>query len=86
MAMKVGAVLAFSSTNIFVYQLDAGDGRKRAIAVGIVSDALRMQDACISYKVVQERMFLMTTETKRPLSLEQASAYLVGPAKGLRPA
>ena len=66
----------FIDTNILIYQLDAGGGRKQAIAGGIVSNALLMQDACIGYQVVPEGMNVMTTKAKRPLSLEQASAYL----------
>ena len=44
----------FIDTNVFVYHLDATDPRKHAVAGEIVREALRTQDACISYQVMQE--------------------------------
>ena len=48
------AASSFIDTNVFVYQLDNSDPRKQAIANELVRDALRTQDACISFQVVQE--------------------------------
>ena len=66
----------FIDTNIFVYHLDATDARKHGIAEAIVSEALRTQDACISYQVVQEFLNVVSTKARVPLSAEQAQAYL----------
>lgn len=66
----------FLDTNIFIYQLDGTDVRKQAIADGLVRDALRTQDGCISYQVVQECLNVLTTKARIALSSQQAHAYL----------
>lgn len=66
----------FIDTNVFVYHLDASDPRKHALAGDIVRQALRTQDACISYQVVQECLNVVTSKARVPLTPEQAQAYL----------
>lgn len=70
------AASSFIDTNVFVYQLDNGDPRKQAIANELVRDALRTQDACISFQVVQECLNVITTKAHVPLSGQDAQAYL----------
>lgn len=67
---------SFLDTNIFVYHLDAADARKHAIAATIVRDALRGQDSCTSYQVVQECLNVVSAKARVPLAPEQAQAYL----------
>ena len=45
---------AFVDSNVIVYMLDTDDPRKRRIAASLVERAVRQQDACISFQVVQE--------------------------------
>jgi predicted nucleic acid-binding protein len=66
----------FIDTNVFVYHLDAADPRKHAVAGDIVREALRTQDGCISYQVVQECLNVVTSKARVPLTPEQAQAYL----------
>jgi predicted nucleic acid-binding protein len=70
------AASTFLDTNIFVYQLDAADPRKQAVAQGLVRDALLTQDACISFQVVQECLNVITTKARVPLSAADAQSYL----------
>jgi predicted nucleic acid-binding protein len=66
----------FIDTNVFVYHLDPADAHKHAIADRIVRDALRSQDACISYQVAQEFLNVVTSKARVPLSAHEAQAYL----------
>lgn len=66
----------FIDTNVFVYHLDASDPRKHAVAGEIVREALRTQDACISYQVMQECLNVVTGKARVPLAPEQALVYL----------
>jgi len=66
----------FIDTNVFIYHLDAQDARKHAVADDIVREALRTQDACISYQVAQECLNVVTTKARVALTAEQARAYL----------
>jgi len=66
----------FIDTNVFIYHLDATDPRKHTVAGDIVREALRTQDACISYQVVQECLNVVTSKARLPLTPEQAQAYL----------
>ncbi len=70
------AARTFLDTNIFIYQLDGHDPRKQAIADGLVREALRAADGCISYQVVQECLNVITTKARVALSNAQAQAYL----------
>jgi len=66
----------FIDTNVFIYQLDATDPRKHAIANQIVREALRTHDACISTQVAQECLNVVCSKARVPLTPEQAQAYL----------
>ena len=66
----------FLDTNIFIYQLDGADPRKQSIADGLVRDALRTHDGCISYQVVQECLNVISSKARVPLSSQQAQTYL----------
>lgn len=70
------AARTFFDTNIFIYQLDVGDARKQAVADGLVREALRTQDGCISYQVAQECLNVMTNKARVALSAAEAQAYL----------
>ncbi len=66
------SVDAFIDTNVLIYQLDAADPRKHAIAERIVRDAVADETGCISFQVVQE--CLNTVLRKAELKLDPASA------------
>ncbi len=62
----------FLDANVFIYQLDGSDPRKQAVAQGLVRQALLAQDACISFRVVQERLNVITTKARVRLSATEA--------------
>ena len=66
------SVDAFIDTNVMIYQLDAADPRKHAIAERVVHDAVADESGCISFQVVQE--CLNTVLRKAELRLDPASA------------
>ena len=66
----------FIDTNVLVYQIDARDPRKQAIAEHIVRQALLTGDGCISFQVVQEWLNTVTRKAAIPLGLPQAQASL----------
>lgn len=66
----------FIDTNVFIYQLDASDGRKQALAERLVREALAAGDACISFQVVQECLNTLLRKARVVLQAEQARMYL----------
>lgn len=66
----------FIDTNVLVYQVDARDRQKQAIAERIVRQALLTGDGCISFQVVQEWLNTVTRKAAIPLGLPQAQAFL----------
>ncbi len=66
----------FIDTNVFVHQLDGTDPRKQAVAEDIVRSALRDEDACISYQVLQECLNVIGTKARLAVTVEQSHAYL----------
>lgn len=66
----------FIDTNVFVYHLDGADPRKQAIAEDIVRSALRDEEACISYQVVQECLNVIGAKARLAFTVEQSHAYL----------
>lgn len=66
---------SFVDTNVFIYQLEALDPHKSAIAERIISDALT-GNACISFQVVQECLNTMLRRAEIPLSIDETRAYL----------
>lgn len=66
----------FIDTNVFIYQLDASDARKHAIADTLVRESLRTGGGCISTQVAQECLNVITSKARVPLDPTQAQAYL----------
>lgn len=64
----------FVDTNIFIYQLEALDARKKQIADGIVDDAL--SNGCISFQVIQECLNTVVRKAEIPLDANDAQRYL----------
>lgn len=67
---------SFVDTNVFIYQLEALDPRKSAIAERIIGDALVTGNACISFQVVQECLNTMLRKAEIPLNTDETRAYL----------
>ncbi|NWG73195.1 MAG: PIN domain-containing protein [Rubrivivax sp.] len=67
---------AFIDTNVFVYHLDGADPRKQVIAEDIVRSALRDENACISYQVVQECLNVIGSKARMALTVEECHAYI----------
>lgn len=66
----------FLDTNILVYTFDQSAPEKRAVAMGLVEEALGGGDGCISYQVVQEFLNLATRKFATPMPAEVALQYL----------
>lgn len=66
----------FIDTNLFIYQLEAQDKRKSAIAERIIRHGIEASTACISFQVVQECLNTMLREAEIPLTVEQTRNYL----------
>jgi predicted nucleic acid-binding protein len=66
----------FIDTNLFIYQLEAADERKRAIADKIIREGIETGNACISYQVVQECLNTVRRKAEVPLDNASAGAYL----------
>lgn len=67
----------FIDTNIFIYQLEAGDARKAAIAGRIIRDGIATGSGCISFQVIQETLNTVLRKAEIPLDNESARRYLV---------
>jgi predicted nucleic acid-binding protein len=70
------SVERFIDTNLFIYQLEAADERKRSIASGIIREGIETGNACISYQVVQECLNTVLRKAEVPLDNAGARAYL----------
>lgn len=66
----------FIDTNIFIYQLEALDDRKYAIAERIIRDGVSTGNACISFQVVQECLNTVLRKAEIPLDTDQTRIYL----------
>jgi predicted nucleic acid-binding protein len=66
----------FLDTNVFIYQLDAGDARKHKVAERLVREALENDRACISFQVVQECLNTVLRKAEVALDAQGARAYL----------
>ncbi len=67
---------SFIDTNVFIYQLEALDERKAAIADRIIRDGIASGGACISFQVVQETLNTVLRKAEIPLDGEGARNYL----------
>ena len=70
------SVERFLDTNIFIYQLEARDERKYAIAERIVRAGVETGNACISFQVVQECLNTVLRKAEVPLDTDGARLYL----------
>jgi len=70
------SVESFLDTNLFIYQLEARDERKRAIADDLIRQGVATGKSCISYQVVQECLNIMLRKAEVPLSVGDARIYL----------
>ena len=66
----------FIDTNVFIYQLEALDERKAAIADKIIRDGIASGNACISFQVIQETLNTVIRKAEVPLDRESAGSYL----------
>ncbi len=67
---------SFLDTNLFIYQLEASDARKFAIADAIIREGVATGSACISYQIVQECLNTVLRKAEVPLDVSGARAYL----------
>lgn len=70
------SVDSFLDTNLFIYQLEARDDRKSAIADALIREGVATGNACISYQVVQECLNVIVRKAEVPLDVSGARAYL----------
>lgn len=66
----------FLDSNVFIYLFDTTDERKRAIARRLVASAIETDSACISFQVVQETLRVVTGKLPKPLTPDDAQAFL----------
>jgi predicted nucleic acid-binding protein len=66
----------FIDTNLFIYQLEASDERKSAIADRIIRKGIETRNACVSFQVVQECLNTVLRKAEIPLSTDEAKSYL----------
>ena len=66
----------FLDTNLFIYQLDTNDKRKSDIANKLIRSAVKDNNACISFQVVQECLNTMLRKAEICLSTSQSEIYL----------
>ncbi len=70
------SVECFIDTNLFIYQLEALDARKSAVADRIIIKGLSTQNACISVQVVSECLNTIVRKAEQPLNISDAKRYL----------
>mgnify|MGYP005849357887 CR=1 FL=1 len=70
------SVECFLDTNLFIYQLEAADERKSAIASDLIRDGIASGNACISFQVVQECLNTIRRKAEVPLDVEGTRRYL----------
>lgn len=70
------SVESFLDTNLFIYQLEASNDHKSAIADAIIREGVKTGNACISYQVVQECLNVVLRKAEVPLDVTGARAYL----------
>jgi predicted nucleic acid-binding protein len=66
----------FIDTNLFIYQLEAQDKRKFAVADRIIREAIDTGNACISFQVIQECLNTMLRKAEITLSGHETRTYL----------
>ncbi len=66
----------FLDSNVFIYLFDTRDERKRTIARGLIDSAIETDRGCISFQVVQETLRVLTGKLPKPLTGDEAQAFL----------
>ena len=66
---------AFLDTNVFIYQLEASDERKAAIADRLIGEAVETGSGCISFQVAQECLNTVLRKAEIPLDIAGARRY-----------
>jgi predicted nucleic acid-binding protein len=66
----------FFDSNVLIYLFDQNDPRRRAIAEGLVRQALAEGSAVISHQVVQETLHVTTRKIQPALSADEARRAL----------
>lgn len=66
----------FIDTNLFIYQLEALDERKSAMADRIIRRGIETHDGCISFQVVQECLNTAICKAEIPLNKHQTRTYM----------
>ncbi len=66
----------FLDSNVFIYLFDPRDERKRTLARGLIDSAIETDRGCISFQVVQETLRVLTGKLSKPLSGDEAQAFL----------
>ena len=67
---------SFLDSNLFIYQLEARDADKSAIADALIREGIATGNACISYQVVQECLNVIRRKAQVPLDVSNARTYL----------
>jgi predicted nucleic acid-binding protein len=70
------SVRAFLDTNLFVYAVEPGGGKKRATADALIGRAIDRKTGVISYQVVQEFLNVALKKFAVPFTAEQARLYI----------
>lgn len=66
----------FLDTNLFIYQIEALDGKKAPIADRIIGDGISSGNACISFQVVQECLNTVARKAEIRLEPSEVREYL----------
>jgi predicted nucleic acid-binding protein len=68
----------FLDTNVLVYSFDDNEPSKRDAARKLIAAALRRGSGVVSWQVVQEFLNVARHKWEKPMSAEDANAYLNG--------
>jgi len=67
----------FIDTNIFIYSFDRLNLNKQNRAKEIIGDALRQNNGCTSYQVIQEFLYVAIQKFKIPLKKQDCQKYIL---------
>lgn len=70
------SVESFIDTNVFIYQLEALDEHKSAVANSLIRESIATGKACISFQVIQECLNTVLRKAEIPLDATQTRSYL----------
>jgi predicted nucleic acid-binding protein len=66
----------FIDTNIFVYSFDKAEAKKQGRAKEIISNALKNDNGCISFQVIQEFLNVATQKFESPIKTGDCHRYI----------